>query len=151
LPTSPRTRPGEPLARELGKALAELHHAFSLEETARLELPRLSLLDFLGELDQMERVLAEVAALADLRSAVPVLRSWGQAVPPDRTLTHGDLFAPNLAVAHATGQLAGIYDFEGAAQGHRLDDFKYLPGFGRPFMEALLESHTEHDGAKLRG
>ncbi len=42
-----------------------------------------------------------------------------------------------------------MFDFESAAQGHPLDDFKYLPGFGLPFMEALLASHTAHGGQSL--
>jgi Phosphotransferase enzyme family len=145
----PLTAAGERLANELGKALADLHRALSPEEMAGMDLPRLSPLASFGDLDEVEQVLVGEPALADLRPAVPLLRAWLQALPPDWTLTHGDLYAPNLAVASSTGQLTGIYDFESAASAHRLDDFKYLPGFGLPFMERLLESYTAHGGPSI--
>ena len=57
-----------------------------------------------------------------------VLRSYEEASPPasDLALVHGDLGIHNIAVDPETDELAGVFDYDGAAWDDRHHDFRYL-------------------------
>jgi Phosphotransferase enzyme family len=145
-PDFPITVAGRRLAGDLGRAIAELQRALSPAEAAGLGLAETT---YLPDIDEIHACLEDDATLADLRPAAHLTRVWFQALPADPVFTHGDLYAPNLAVDETTGALAGIFDFDQAAIAHRLDEFKYLPGFGLPFMMVLLEAYEAHGGRTI--
>lgn len=63
--------------------------------------------------------------LTRMRAALKAHRGPG-APPPDRVLVHGDLGLHNIAIDPATGGLAGVFDYGGAAFADRHEDFRYL-------------------------
>jgi Phosphotransferase enzyme family len=139
---SPLTEAGRALARDLGAEIAALHRA-PVEEARSLGLPRTS---YLTTLDQIERHLARSALIRDFRTVVSRLRDWFAALPDDPVIALGDIQMHNLAVDPATGALVGVFDFDGAAVAHRLEDFKYLPSFGVAFTRVTLEAYSAAGG-----
>jgi aminoglycoside phosphotransferase (APT) family kinase protein len=139
---SPLTEAGRVLARDLGAEIAALHRA-PVEEARTLGLPSTS---HLTTLDQIDRKLARSAQLRDLRTAVPQLRDWFEALPDDPVIALGDIQMHNMRVDAATGALVGLFDFDSAAVAHRLEDFKYLPSFGVAFTRVTLEAYSAAGG-----
>jgi aminoglycoside phosphotransferase (APT) family kinase protein len=67
-------------------------------------------------------------------------------VPDDPVIALGDIQMHNMAVDAATGALVGVFDLDGAAVAHRLEDFKYLPSFGVAFTRVTLEAYSAAGG-----
>jgi aminoglycoside phosphotransferase (APT) family kinase protein len=125
----------------LGAEIAALHRA-PVEEAHTLGLRSTS---YLTTLDQINRQLAR-SALLRVRTAVPRLRDWFAALPDDPVIALGDIQMHNMGVDAATGALVGVFDFDGAAVAHRLEDFKYLPSFGIAFTRVTLEAYSAAGG-----
>jgi hypothetical protein len=64
----------------------------------------------------------------------------------DPVIALGDIQMHNMGVDAATGALIGVFDFDGAASAHRLEDFKYLPSFGVAFTRVSLEAYSAAGG-----
>jgi aminoglycoside phosphotransferase (APT) family kinase protein len=147
---SPLSEAGRMLARDLGAEIAALHRAPvppDLNKEARtLGLRRTS---YLTTLDQIDRQLARSTLLRDFRTAVPRLRDWFAALPDDPVIALGDIQMHNMGVDAATGALVGVFDFDGAAVAHRLEDFKYLPSFGVAFTRVALEAYSAAGGPPI--
>jgi aminoglycoside phosphotransferase (APT) family kinase protein len=109
----------------------------------------LAVTSYLAILEQIDRQLARIAQLQDFRTAVPRLWDWFRALPDDPVIALGDIQMHNMGVDAATGALAGVFDFDGAAMGHRLEDFKYLPSFGVAFTRVALEAYSAAGGPPL--
>ena len=144
---SPITVAGTRLARDLGRALANLQRAVSAVEVSALGFPTTSYSAMLAAIEQQ---LAERPELADIAAALPSLTSWFATLPSDDVLAHSDLQLHNLACDPITGALAGVFDFDAAGVAHRLEDFKYLPSFGLAFCVAALEEYTAAGAASLK-
>ena len=139
---SPLTEAGCVLARDLGAEIAALHRA-PVEEVTAMGLRRMP---YLATLDQIDRQLARSALLQDLRTALPRLRNWFEALPDDPVIALGDIQMHNMGVDGETGALFGVFDFDEAAVAHRLEDFKYLPSFGVAFTRVALEAYSTAGG-----
>ena len=65
-----------------------------------------------------------------LRAIERVLRRYEDAAsataPGDRVLVHGDLGLHNIALVPGTDEVAGVFDYDGAALADRHQDFRYL-------------------------
>jgi aminoglycoside phosphotransferase (APT) family kinase protein len=142
---SPLTEAGHVLARDVGAEIAALHRA-PVEDARTFGLRSTS---YLTTLDHIDRQLARSALLRDFRTAVPRLRDWFAALPNDPVIGHGDIQMHNIGVDAATGALVGLFDFDGAAVAHRLEDFKYLPSFGVAFTRVTLEAYSAAGGPPL--
>jgi hypothetical protein len=140
------TSGGRRLAAEIGRALAQLQAALPAAEVAAIGFPEEP---FAPILDVVEERLADLPGVADLRTTVVGLRTWVDTLRRDPVLAHGDLYAPNISVVAGTGAFGGVFDFEQSCVAHRLYDFQYLPGFGRPFMEVLLQSYADESGVSV--
>ncbi len=143
---SPLTEAGRVLARALGAEIAALHRA-PVEEARTLGLRSTS---YRATLDKIDRQLARNALLRDFRTAVLRLRDWFVALPDDPVIALGDIQMHNMGVDAATGALIGVFDFDGAAVAHRLEDFKYLPSFGVAFTRVSLEAYSAAGGPPVR-
>jgi aminoglycoside phosphotransferase (APT) family kinase protein len=139
---SPLTEAGRVLARDLGAEIAALHRV-PVEDARTLGLRSTS---YLTTLDQIDRQLARTDLLRHLRAAIPRLRDWLAALPDDPVIALGDIQMHNMGVDAATGALVGVFDFDGAAVAHRLEDFKYLPSFGVAFTRVTLEGYSAAGG-----
>jgi aminoglycoside phosphotransferase (APT) family kinase protein len=139
---SPLTEAGRVLARDLGTEIAALHRV-PVEEARTLGLRSTS---YPTTLDQIDRQLARRALLRDFRTAVPRLRDWFAALPDDPVIALGDIQIHNMGVDPATGALVCVFDFDGVAVAHRLEDFKYLPSFGVAFTRVTLEAYSAAGG-----
>jgi aminoglycoside phosphotransferase (APT) family kinase protein len=142
---SPLTEAGRVLAGDLGAEIAALHQA-PVEQARTLGLRRTS---YLTTLDQIDRQLARTALLRDFRTAVPWLRDWFAALPDDPVIALGDIQIHNMGVNAASGALVGVFDLDGAAVAHRLEDFKYLPSLGFAFTRVTLEAYSAAGGPRL--
>jgi aminoglycoside phosphotransferase (APT) family kinase protein len=138
----PLTEAGRALARDLGAEIAALHRA-PVEQARAL---RLQSTHYLTTIDEIERRLTRNALLRDFRTAVARLRDWFSALPGDPVIALGDIQMHNMGVDAVTGALIGVFDFDGAAVAHRLDDFKYLPSFGIAFTQVALEAYAAEGG-----
>ena len=143
--SSALTEAGRVLARDLGAEIAALHRA-PVEEARTLGLRRTS---YLTILDQIDRQLARSAQLRDFRAAIPRMWDWFAALPDDPVIALGDIQMHNIGVDAATGALFGVFDFDGAAVAHRLEDFKYLPSFGVAFTRVTLDAYSAAGGPPL--
>jgi hypothetical protein len=131
-PLHRRTREDRALARRLGRALgailAEQHTRVGPGDVAGW-LP-----DRPSWPEPSERLRATLPRVVSdpglLRAIGRVLRRYEDAVagtaPGDRVLVHGDLGLHNIALAPGTDEVAGVFDYEGAAWADRHQDFRYL-------------------------
>lgn len=142
---SPLTEAGRVLAHDLGAEIAAFHRA-PVEEARALGFRSTS---YLTTLDQIDRQLVRSVLLRDVRTAVPRLRDWFAALPDDPVIALGDIQMHNMGVDAATGALVGLFDIDGAAVAHRLEDFKYLPSFGVAFTRVTLEAYSAAGGPPL--
>jgi hypothetical protein len=140
------TARGERLATELGRAIQELQQAVPAAEARALGFPETS---YVAVLDQVAEWLAGRSDLAEVSGAVPALRAWFAGVPDEPALAVRDLQMHNVAVDPSTGALLALFDFDDAGVAHRLEDFKYLPSFGRRFTNLALAAYADAGGAAL--
>jgi aminoglycoside phosphotransferase (APT) family kinase protein len=89
------------------------------------------------DLPRLPEVTGDVALLARIEAAL-ALYAEAEANVADRVLVHADVGLHNIAFDPATDEVAGIFDYEGAAFADRCHDFKYLI-IGLP-GEALFEA-----------
>jgi aminoglycoside phosphotransferase (APT) family kinase protein len=140
------TDQGRRLARDLGGAIAGIQQALDAVEARAWGFGDT---DYLKMLDDVAVTLARFPSLADLQAAVPPLRSWFAALPPDPVLACRDLQMHNLAMSPDDGRLLGLFDFDDAAVAHRLEDFKYLPSMGIEFTSLALDGYASAGGPRL--
>jgi aminoglycoside phosphotransferase (APT) family kinase protein len=140
------TPQGERLAADLGRAILEVQRAMGADEARALGFPDTP---YLSVLDQVSEHLGRRPALARLAEALPELRRWFAALPADPVVALRDLQMHNVAVDSATGALLGLFDFDDAGVAHRLEDFKYLPSFGRRFTDLALSAYRDAGGPSL--
>jgi aminoglycoside phosphotransferase (APT) family kinase protein len=140
------TDQGRRLAGDLGRAIAAIQNAINPVEAREWGFEDT---DYLEVLDQVAAALARFSVLADLQAAVPPLRTWFAALPPDPVLAVRDLQMHNLAMDPDDGRLLGLFDFDDAGIAHRLEDFKYLPSMGIEFTRLALDGYAGAGGPRL--
>ena len=72
--------------------------------------------------------------------------------PSDRALNHGDLGLHNVAFVPGTDEVAGVFDYDGAAWADRHQDFRYLlfPGSAdETILDGALEIYEPLLGLRL--
>jgi aminoglycoside phosphotransferase (APT) family kinase protein len=90
-----------------------------------------------------------------LRAVGRVLRRYEDAVagtaPGDQVLVHGDLGLHNIALAPGTDDVAGVFDYDGAAWADRHQDFRYLvfAHDGEEMLDGALEVYEPAMGRRL--
>jgi aminoglycoside phosphotransferase (APT) family kinase protein len=125
-----RTLTDAALAQRIGEAigsiLVEQHTRVLSDDVAgwlpsRPEWPQPSneIRHCLPEVIDDRALLAEIDRVLAAYDAVPV-------APDDRVLVHGDLGLHNVAVDPATGDVRGVFDYDGASCSDRHHDFRYL-------------------------
>jgi aminoglycoside phosphotransferase (APT) family kinase protein len=146
------------LARRIGQALggilAEQHARIGPEDVAgwlpaRLPWPEPS--------DQLrDRLRGVVMDAGLLRVIERVLKRYelqqDEAPADDRVLNHGDLGLHNIALVPDTDEVAGVFDYDGAAWADRHQDFRYLlfPGAAEETMlDGALEIYESLLGLRL--
>jgi aminoglycoside phosphotransferase len=139
---------GKRLADDLGHALAEIHQAFTIEESHSLGFAAAApLLPPAGTLaGRMEK-----NRLTDPKIATTfqhLLERYRTTTPAeaDITLIHGDIWGGNLAVDLETGALNGLYDFADAGIADRHLDLMYIHSFGKDFAQRLFAAYTGATG-----
>jgi len=141
---------GTRLAAELGKALAHLHGAFTLEEAEGFGFsatePVLPPADALQEGLLRRPEYLGIAATADR-----LLARYGETRPAatDIVLVHGDIWGGNLAVDLETGALNGLFDFADAGLADRHLDLMYIHSFGPAFAERVFRAYEEAGSAPV--
>jgi hypothetical protein len=125
-----RTKTDTALARRIGRALGRI----LVEQHTRIA--RNDVADWLPErvawpepADRVRSQLPRVIDDAQLVSRLDrVFRAYEQVAvqADDRVLVHGDLGLHNIAVDPVTAEVAGVFDYDGAAWADRHYDFRYL-------------------------
>jgi aminoglycoside phosphotransferase (APT) family kinase protein len=134
------------LARDLGRAFAELHGAIDADACRALGIGRGRALPSPVRLEArfagkpMESHVADALAI--------LLDRYRQLdVPPqDVVFTHGDPWGGNLAVDPDTGALNGLFDFDEMGFDDRNIDLRYLSSFGTGFEARALKSYEQASG-----
>jgi aminoglycoside phosphotransferase (APT) family kinase protein len=139
------SRAGPLFAGELGRALAELHVSVSPAEAEALGVPMRDPAPRAVK-DLRERLSGRLPEQA----VNAVLTAWEIDYQPEAAgvLTHGDLWAGNLAIDPDTGGLVGMFDFEDAAIADRHIDFFALHSFGDEFAEQVLDAYAKASGVR---
>jgi aminoglycoside phosphotransferase len=141
---------GVRLAEDLGRALAEIHGAFTRAELqalgfteAEAVLPQADALDTrMGDRLTDPHIAATFAALLDrYRSVKPIEK--------DVVLVHGDIWGGNIAVDLETGTLNGLFDFADAGLADRHLDLMYIHSFGDAFAERLFAAYEGETGTRI--
>jgi aminoglycoside phosphotransferase (APT) family kinase protein len=141
---------GARLAEDLGRALAEIHTAFTAAEVEALgcdsAAPLLPPAEVLGEKIRDRLTDPEIAATFDA-----LLRIYRATVPApaDIVLVHGDIWGGNLAVDLETGALNGLFDFADASRADRHLDLMYIHSFGADFTARLFRSYKAASGTEV--
>ena len=137
----------------LGEVLAEQHSRVSAQDVAGW-LP--SRPPWPEPVERLDAELPCVVADAGLRRAIGrVLRRYEAEVingTTDRVLVHGDLGLHNIALQPGTGEVAGVFDYDGASWADRHQDFRYLlfnDDLGEPMLVAALEAYEMALGVRL--
>ena len=143
-----RVQSNRALARRIGQALggilAEQHARIRREDIAgwlpeRLPWPEPS--DQV--LDQLPRVVTDAGLLRVLERVLRRYEDQQQDTPAsERVLDHGDLGLHNVAFVPDTDEVAGVFDYDGAAWADRHQDFRYLV-FPGATDEAMLDGALE--------
>jgi aminoglycoside phosphotransferase len=141
---------GARLAEELGRALAEIHGAFTAAEARALGFteaesllpPADALAARMGGRLSDPSIAATFAALLELYRTVTPARA-------DIVLVHGDIWGGNLAVDPETGALNGLFDFADAGLADRHLDLMYIHSFGPTFTERLFRTYEAETGTAV--
>lgn len=143
------------LARRLGQALG-LVLAQQHSRIARLDVagwlpdrvpwpePLAWIRERLPEVTDDASLLAGIDRVLALQDALDVPNG-------DRALVHGDLGVHNIAVDPATGDLQGVFDYDGAAWDDRHHDFRYLvfDHEGEDLLEAAIAAYEPAAGRRI--
>jgi Phosphotransferase enzyme family len=150
-----RTKTDTALARRLGRALGPI----LMEQHTRIA--RTDAVGWLPERvawpEPAERVRSQLPRVIDDARLVSrldrVFRDYEQvaAQADDRVLVHGDLGLHNIAVDPVTAEVAGVFDYDGAAWADRHYDFRYLifHSTHAETLEAALAVYEPAVGRKL--
>jgi aminoglycoside phosphotransferase (APT) family kinase protein len=152
-----RTREDRALARRIGRALggilAEQHTRVGPADVADWLTHRLSWPEPGGKLwATLPHVVTDPGLL---RAVGRVIRRYEDAVdgtaPGDRVLVHGDLGLHNIALAPATDEVAGVFDYDDAAWTDRHQGFRYLvfAHDGEEMLDGALEVYEPATGRRL--
>ena len=153
-----RVQSDRALARRIGQALggilAEQHVQIRWEDVAEWLPDRLPWPEPSDQLrDQLPHVVTDAGLL---RVIERVLRSYEDqqedTAPSDRVLNHGDLGLHNVAFVPGTDEVAGGFDYDGAAWADRHQDFRYLlfPGSAdETMLDGALEIYEPLLGLRL--
>lgn len=134
------------LADDLGRALAELHHALTNEEAEEIGP---AYIDVLPESVVLRARLEGKLPDAHTAKALDrLLDLYGNGEPraQDFVLVHGDLWGGNMAVDPETGALRGLFDFDDSGLADRHIDFIYFHSFGDDFARRALSAYRDHSG-----
>jgi len=143
------------LARRLGHALglvlAEQHSRIPRSDVAGWlpdRVPWPEPIDWIRErlpdVTDDASLLARIDRVLEIQAAI--------AVPSDdRTLVHGDLGVHNIAVDPATGDLQGVFDYDGAAWDDRHHDFRYFvfDHDREDLLEAAIAAYEPGTGRRI--
>jgi hypothetical protein len=140
------TEPGKRLAVDLGRSIAALHTAILAEEALEIGFPKRNSLDVL---DAVDTELSPHKEAEKIRVALPGIRRWFAALPPDLAFCHRDIQAYNFTIDQKTGALLGLFDIEDAGVDHRAEDLKYLPSYGMTFTSLALEVYNQAAKTKV--
>ena len=134
------------LADDLGRALAELHHALTEEEAEEIGPAYIDVLPEGAVLRaRLEDKLPDPIT-AKVLDRVLDLYGDGQLRAQDIALVHGDLWGGNMAVDPETGTLLGLFDFDDSGLADRHVDFMYFHSFGDDFACRALAAYTATSG-----
>jgi aminoglycoside phosphotransferase len=141
---------GARLAEDLGRALAEIHAAFSATEVRALGFteadpllpPADALAARMGDRLSDPHIAGTFATLLERYRAV-------KPAPVDIALVHGDIWGGNLAVDLETGALNGLFDFADASLADRHLDLMYIHSFGPAFTERLFRTYETTTGLTI--
>jgi Phosphotransferase enzyme family len=116
------------IGRALGSILAQQHVCAGPDDVAGW-LPRR--LPWPAPSAELWATLPQVVTDAGLLHVIArVLQRYedatDKAAPGDRVLAHGDLGLHNIVLAPGTDEVAGVFDYDGAAWADRHQDFRYL-------------------------
>jgi Phosphotransferase enzyme family len=153
-----RTRADRALARRIGRALGGIlaeQHACARPDDLAGWLP-----DRLPWPEPSERLWAALPRVVTdpglLRAIGRVLRRYedaaGATALGDRVLLHGDLGLHNIALVPGTDDVAGVFDYDGAAYADRHQDFRYLVfrgGVDEEMLDGALEVYEPAVGSRL--
>ena len=141
---------GARLADDLGRALAEIHTAFTAAEMSELgfaeAVPLLPPADALAA--RMGDRLTEPRIKATFDAVLNLYRETTPA-PEDIVLVHDDIWGGNLAVDLETGALNGLFDFVDAGRADRHLDLMYIHSFGPAFTERLFRTYATATGRAI--
>ena len=153
-----RVQSDRALARRIGQALggilAEQHAQIRREDVAgwlpdRLPWPEPS--DQLRE--QLPRVVTDAGLLRVLERVLRHYEHQQQgSASSERVLNHGDLGLHNVAFVPGTDEVAGVFDYDGAAWADRHQDFRYFlfPGAAdESMLDGALEIYEPLLGLRL--
>jgi len=151
-PLFDRIKQDAPMARRIGASigaiLAEQHTRIAAEDVA-------GWLPGLRWPEPTDSVMARIAEIADDRALVGAIEQMLAAyeritvTPADRVLVHADLGLHNVVMRH--DEVAGVFDYDGAACADRHHDFRYLTSLleREEMLEAALAVYEPAVGQKL--
>jgi aminoglycoside phosphotransferase (APT) family kinase protein len=98
----------------------------------------------------LSQVIDDRALLADIDGVLDAYDRISVAAA-DRVLVHGDLGLHNMAVDPVTGEVRGLFDYDGASWADRHHDFRYLlfDEAGDDLLEAALANYEPAAGRTL--
>jgi aminoglycoside phosphotransferase (APT) family kinase protein len=142
------------IGRAIGRILAEQHAMIRRDDIAgwlpeKLPWPEPST----GVLAQLPHVVTDAALLDELQRVLRRYEEQQQEIAlSECVLNHGDLGLHNVAFVPDTDDVAGVFDYDGAAWADRHQDFRYLlfPGSAdESMMDGALEIYEPLLGMRL--
>jgi hypothetical protein len=139
------------LGQSLGAILAEQHSRIAAADVAGWLPDRVPWPEPVGWIrERLPDVVDDTPLLARIGQVLELHESL--AIPAaDRALVHGDLGVHNIAVDPATGELQGVFDYDGAAWDDRHLDFRYLvfDHDGEDLLEAAIAAYEPAAGCRI--
>jgi aminoglycoside phosphotransferase (APT) family kinase protein len=140
------------IGRSLGSILVEQHTRITEDDTKGWLPTRLSWPEAWDLIEsRLPKVVNDIELLQEIGRVIEHCRGEEENELDDRVLVHGDLGVHNMATDSATGGLAGVFDYEGAAWADRHYDFRYLV-FDHPdedLLNGALEVYEAQLGIQL--
>lgn len=131
------------LGHALGLVLAEQHGRIARRDVAGWLRDRVPWPEPAGWIrERLPEVTGDASLLARIDRVLDSLEAL--LVPEgDRALVHGDLGVHNIAIDPATGDLQGVFDYDGAAWDDRHHDFRYFvfDHDGEDLLEAAIAAY----------